>query len=127
MLIQRQRTATMIWAGALASACRSWCRPWRPLSLIPGEIYGAMVLIASTFVDAAALQLVARAGATGHGPTTTWSQLCRDPAFYPRRSAPTWATAASRTVIDAGLARTASGLAAFSLAHKLRLRLQRRS
>jgi uncharacterized membrane protein len=123
VLIQRQRTATMVWAGALGFGVSViGVALGGRFPGIPGEIYGAMVLIASTFVDAAALQLVvARASArAGTRPdddaVPSFAAILR---YFLPLVLTTWVMAASRTVIDAGLARTAgpaTALAAFSLA-----------
>jgi len=120
LLIQRQRTTAMVWAGALGLAVAGLgIALGGRFSGVPGEVYGAWVLVISTLVDAAALQLVALRTADrdrGDNGVPSFAAILR---YFLPLVLTTWVMAASRTVIDAGLARTpqpATALAAFSLA-----------
>ncbi len=119
VLIQRQRTSAMVWAGAVGFGVSGAGVMAAGLVGLPGEIYGALLLVVSTLVDAAALQLVVLRtadGSRGDERVPSFAAILR---YFLPLVLTTWVMAASRTVIDAGLARTpepATALAAFSLA-----------
>jgi hypothetical protein len=120
LLIQRKRTGTMVWAGALGFGVSiAGVGLAAVVPGLPGEVFGAAILVVSTLVDAAALQLVVtRTGGDGPGDAAIPSFGAILHYFMPL-VVTTWVMAASRTVIDAGLARLpepAVALAAFSLA-----------
>lgn len=123
LLIQSKRTAAMVWAGAAGfGVSLLGVALGRRVPGVPGEIYGALVLLVSTLVDAAALQAVVLRVCGRDGPRTGDARVPSHGAilrYFLPLVLTTWVMAASRTVIDAGLARTpqpAVALAAFSLA-----------
>ncbi len=123
LLIRSRRTAAMVWAGAVGFlASVLGVALGRRLPGLPGEVYGALVLLVSTLADAAALQVTAARASSGDPPpggdaaAPSHGAILR---YFLPLLLTTWVMAASRTVIDAGLARTpqpATALAAFSLA-----------
>ena len=91
----------------------------RGLAAVPGEVYGAVLLVAATTADALVLHLICRRTADPGGDDDAVPTYARILQYFLPLVVTTWVMAVSRTVIDAGLARTpdpALALAAFSVA-----------